>query len=342
MIDINQIAPVLKPHSGCDYHRIILPLQQMGFDFDTFRAKEPEQSLKDCKILWFNRTPAVHIIPAIEARQAYGFKILLDLDDYWHLSAFHYMRKDWEEWDVPGQIVLAIRNADAISVTTERLANVIKPLNPNVFVIPNGLPFGKDQFVYNEKTESDFTRFIFAGGSSHIRDCRQLIIPLRKLEVHPVKNKSKFIVAGYDDATASSRLVWDKIEGCFNPKKLNYERRYTLPLEHYMEHYDNGDVSIVPLESNYFTSFKSNLKIIEAGCKRMPIIVSKVPPYSDEDSPCLFASNTREWMDHIKYCANNKNFVTEKGLELEAYVKEKYDLSKINQLRLQLFEKLMQ
>ena len=110
-----------------------------------------------------------------------------------------------------------------------------------------------------------------------------------------------------------------------------------------MNLYNNADVSLIPLERNVFTAFKSNLKILEAGCKNIPAICSFVPPYSDEPrgNVLLFAKNAREWYDHIKYCIKNPTFVKESGIQLGEYVRENYDLTKWNIVRRQIIDSLI-
>jgi glycosyltransferase involved in cell wall biosynthesis len=109
-----------------------------------------------------------------------------------------------------------------------------------------------------------------------------------------------------------------------------------------MECYD-ADVALAPLEANMFTAFKSNLKILEAGCKNLPIICSNVPPYSDEPPTLgvMYASNTREWVEWFQWCVRNPTAVKELGQQLGQYVREHYDLRKINEHRKQIIESLI-
>ena len=47
-----------------------------------------------------------------------------------------------------------------------------------------------------------------------------------------------------------------------------------------MKFYQNKGICLIPLESNKFTACKSNLKMLEAGWAKKPVIVSGVHPYN--------------------------------------------------------------
>jgi glycosyltransferase involved in cell wall biosynthesis len=307
----------------------------LGFDISSVPKLSTDELLKTVKVLFFNRNTHDSVEKVLRFQKRHGFKIVMDLDDYWHLNVNHPLYPTWIKNKMGETIVDWLKHANAITVTTARLADKVRAYNKNVHVIPNGLPFGDGQFN-DFKKESDHTRFIYTGGESHVRDIDILKIPFTKLINVP---NARFILAGY---SPKNPKVWDKMEKVFKLTK-NYRMVNYMPLNSYMNVYQDADVSVVPLEHNIFTPYKSNIKFQEAGCKNIPIICSSVPPYSDEPdkSKVMYASNTREWLHWLKYCHDNKNFVKEKGLELGEYVRENYDLRKMNEYRKQLFESLM-
>lgn len=329
------VLPIIKHFSGCDYHRIINPCQYMGFDIESIPKKSTDELLKDTKILFFNRSPDNDFDKVMYFKKKHGFKLVLDLDDYWELNINHPLYPAWIKNKMGEEIIQWMKVAEAVTVTTSRLADKVKTYNPNVFVIPNALPFDEGQFN-NQRSESHFTRFIYTGGESHVWDVGLLRTAMRKVNHF---SKSKFILSGYQP---NNPKIWTKMESVFKPAK-NYERRNFQLLHNYMDVYTDADVCIIPLESNIFTPYKSNIKFLEAGCKNMPVICSLTPPYSDEPNKdmVMYASNTHEWLHWFKYCQDNPNYVKEEGLRLGEYVREFYDLRKVNELRKQLFEYLM-
>lgn len=329
------VLPIIKHFSGCDYHRIVNPCRYMGFDIDSIPKRSTDNLLKDIKLLYFNRSPENEYDKLMFFKRKYGFKLLLDLDDYWELNMTHPLRPYWIENKMGEDIIQWMKVADAVTVTTSRLADKVKQYNKNVYIIPNGLPFDDGQFN-TTRNESDFTRFIYTGGDSHLYDVALLRNPLGKVNN---LNKAKFILAGYNEKKPK---IWNRMEGVFKQAK-NYQRIPGQPLDTYMDVYNDSDVCIIPLESNIFTPYKSNIKFLEAGCKNIPVICSFTPPYSDEPNKNIvrYASNAREWLHWFKYYHDNRNAMIDDGLQLGEYVRKFYDLRKVNELRKQLFEYLM-
>jgi glycosyltransferase involved in cell wall biosynthesis len=330
------VLPIIKHYSGCDYHRIINPMKNLGFDIESIPKKTTEDLLKETKILFFNRSPENDFDKVLIYQKRYGFKIVLDLDDYWQLNVNHPLYSTWIENKMGENIVRWLKVATAVIVTTSRLADKVRQFNSNVHVIPNALPFGEGQFT-DYKSESPFTRFIYTGGESHVWDVNLLRTAMSK--VNNLSN-AQFVLAGY---SSKNPKVWMRMESVFKQAK-NYERRDSQPLDSYMNLYNDADVTIVPLEGNVFTPYKSNIKFLEAGCKNMPVICSNTPPYSDEPvylEGIRYAKNTREWLNWFKYYHDNPSARIENGLELGEYVRTNYDLTKINEYRIQLFNHLM-
>jgi len=106
-----------------------------------------------------------------------------------------------------------------------------------------------------------------------------------------------------------------------------------MPLSSYMNAYNGKDVSIAPLSDDKFNHYKSNLKILEAGCKYMPIICSNLPPYNYDDSKgIILCSTTADWLNAFETFSNPQNR-SEAGLILGEYVRKYYDLQTINNIR---------
>ncbi len=336
------ITPFINTFAGCDYHRVTLPLDQLGVDIHGFMNIKSEEQLHDImsktRVAFFNRTVKPGLSWLLEKKAKYGFKIVVDVDDYWHLYPSHHQYKDWKKNHQDIKIQAAMFEADAVFVTTDLLYREARKINKNVHVIPNALPFGIGQFN-SFRHESDRFRVIYAGGSSHFWDIRELRHAFEKLNRDNLN--AEYILAGHSGKEGGD---WDKIERSFNLNEQlkGYTRRLALPLDQYMHHYNYADISLAPLISNYFNQYKSNLKVIEAGCKNIPIICSDSAPYNLEPKldKILIAGNTKTWYESIKYFTKNPNAAIEKGLELGEYVRENYDLAKVNLLRKQIFENL--
>jgi hypothetical protein len=96
--------------------------------------------------------------------------------------------------------------------------------------------------------------------------------------------------------------------------------------------YDQFDIAIAPLEDNKFTRCKSNLKIIEAGMKGLPIFVQNIHPYTDEAKGVFRVDS---WTTALQAAsAMEVETIAELGNELRRYVLDNYDLNKVNELRI--------
>ena len=102
--------------------------------------------------------------------------------------------------------------------------------------------------------------------------------------------------------------------------------------------YNEADVALAPLKSFKFNAVKSQLKVIEAGIHKMPVIASNFGPYSidvvDGKNGFLVDETDRNgWYEKMKYFTDNPNAVTDMGSALNELVLEKYTLEKVNKKR---------
>jgi len=102
-----------------------------------------------------------------------------------------------------------------------------------------------------------------------------------------------------------------------------------------MNFYNDADCSIVPLRATKFNSMKSNLKLLEAACKKIPVIGSHVEPYLN--SPMIQVNQQGDWYKEIKKVTEDAIYRQEKGLELFEWAVTNYNLFKVNEKRKQLY-----
>lgn len=335
-----KILSLVNNASGCDYHRIRIPItymQQQGQIRGVPEGLSFEDSVAECDILFYNRVPFNMTLDSIlDLRAKYGFKIVVDIDDYWKLYPGHYLEATWKRHDLERQIVNSLKAADAVICTTERLGRKALTYNDNVHVCPNGLPFDDLQFTTG-KTPSEQMRFMYAGGGSHYWDLLLLKNAMEKLA--RTGFDSEVILAGTANVD-----IYDRMAGIMGArgKLQNFRTLPALPLDSYMDLYNQGDVAMAPLVANEFNAHKSNLKVLEAGCKSLPIIVSNVGPYADDPCPLLMrVDNSSEWCKWIRFCEDNPSFVQDNGEQLAEYVRKRYDIRVLNDLRLEAFKSVL-
>jgi glycosyltransferase involved in cell wall biosynthesis len=261
-------------------------------------------------------------------------KIVMDLDDDWILPPSHLNYNSYLENKI--NIEKNIQNSHLVTCTNERLAERIYPLNKNVYVLPNALPYGLDQFT-EAKDEDEKIRIFWAGGLSHIKDIDILKQPFRRL--HSYKDRIKMVMAGFRQDDPGTLKIWDKMFSAYTDgERLPAVRVEGLPTRHYMALYQMADIMVVPLEQSEWHACKSNLKLLEAGCKKVPVICQNVEPYSrDHEAPVLWVNSQKDWFEHLKYLILNENARKDYGEALYTWAKEKYNYHEINRKRRELF-----
>jgi glycosyltransferase involved in cell wall biosynthesis len=154
-----------------------------------------------------------------------------------------------------------------------------------------------------------------------------------------VKNNSTFILCGYSEdkevVNAWGRMINDYMCGF----KVDGYIRGALPVDQYMNFYNEADACLVPLVDSKFNSMKSNLKVLEAATKNAPVICSNVKPYS-ECKHIIRVNNQADWFGNIKKVVKDAIYRQEMGLANGEWCRENFNLIKVNNLRKQVFESL--
>jgi glycosyltransferase involved in cell wall biosynthesis len=319
-------------YSGCHYHRVTLPLAYME-NIEGLVTDNPTDDILfgDLDIVNFNRmTPVQEKFHEVAKKS----KLIMDLDDDWILPPSHLNHESYAQNKI--HIENNIRVSHLVTCTNERIAEKVYPLNKNVHILPNALPYGTDQFT-DTKIHDDKIRIFWAGGVSHIHDMKILKYPLQRLNSY--KDSILMVMAGYTQNNAESKRIWEKMYSNFTAgETLPGIRVEGLPPRHYMNLYQLGDIMVIPLEKSDWHACKSNLKVLEAAAKKMPVVCQNVEPYSrDSEAPILWVNSQKDWFEHIKYLILNENARKDYGEKLYEWAKEKYNYSEINKKRRELF-----
>lgn len=322
--------------SGCGYHRVILPLAFMQDIKGIVSNGIVEEMGKDWNIILYNRV-SIYDKDLDYLRELFNCKIVLDLDDYWRLPPNHVLYEQYENNSL--RIESNIRNADLVTVTNKSIYDKVKLLTDRVMIFENALPFGENQFT-PERREDARVRIFWAGSITHEQDLKILRNPITKIKVHA--DKIKMVIGGYNDSDEYTHLIWKRMFSAFTAGgSLPYMKLHNTSPISYMQMYENADIMLIPLEDSDWHACKSNLKILEAACKKIPCIVSNVAPYNqDKDCPVFWVNNQKDWFYHLNYLILNPTAREEAGNKLYEWAKEKYNLTDINQRRRSVFSDL--
>jgi len=315
-------------------------------------------------------------------KNKYNIKLIFDIDDHWILNSTHINYKNWKNSNSMEKTLNHIKNADYILTTTPLFADDIKEYNKNVLVAENAININEYQWI-PKKIESDKVRFIWGGGITHKPDLMLLQDSFKRINNEMVLKSQVYMCGFdlrirtkqgiFKDNP--NRNTWTQFESIFtnNGRLINnneyrtwinthddngrlnygynekfkdefYQRRWTKPIFTYGTMYNEVDVALAPLKSgSKFNLAKSQLKILEAGIHKCPIIASNYGPYTlditDGVHGFLIEENDKMgWFNKMKYFIENPNAVKEMGLALNDLILEKYTLDKINKKRIDLIK----
>jgi len=155
-----RILILTSQNSGVGYHRLMLPVYYLEKTYAFFTDTLTDEVLEEnFDIVLFNRFIAgTSLETLLEKKKKYGFKIICDIDDYWILDRSHILESVYPT----KQIISHIKEADLVTCTNERLWNEIRPINSNVAILPNALPYGNDQFT-DVREYTDKVKFVYTG-----------------------------------------------------------------------------------------------------------------------------------------------------------------------------------
>lgn len=363
-----KVVSSVVPQSGIHLHRVVNPMAYMPVQEDIeFSILEYGKPVPECDILLFNKWMDISLAQ-IKELQKKGTRIVCDIDDIWKVPPTHHNYQSITERGVDKITEENMQLADVVFCTTERLREQILPYNKNVEIIPNGLPFGYDQYTVGDRQRAreisghNKTVFMYLAGSTHRDDVELLRGKFKRIGSDAyLKENAEFVLCGYTQhqtGVYASKEDYEAKNGNYTmkPTRGPYDdmanvfretgsfRIYpSVDLDNYLNYYDSANVAIAPLQDTFWNRHKSELKVIEAAAKKVPIIVSDVPPYADlpDYKGVMRVSRPDQWIEHIRYCTKNPEYVKDQGELLYEQMSKDYNLIKINQKRLQIFRNLL-
>ncbi len=370
---INILLVVQPVHTGLSYHRQLIPHLHLERTYSDYNIKVTsdvnefsDADLKHFQIVYFLRlvNEQGKTNEIIKRCKDAGCKVIIDIDDYWLLHKSHELNQSYIENEIAKQTIEGLASADYITTTTEHFATEISKINKNVCVLANSIDTEQEQFK-PMPTTSNRLRLGWIGGVYHAPDIRLIYEGLKDVYKTTDNNKFQFCLGGFNpnDAykffeyvfTNEYKAIKDKdyLKYLHEFKEQGFTQGFTQPYQRlwaknvyqYATLYNDIDVALVPLVGNQFNSFKSQIKIIEAGFFKKPVIVSNVMPYTIDcnknNSVLITPSKHNEgWNTAIKSFIYNPNKVQDYAEALHETVKVKYHMDTVNEVRNQLYKRI--
>lgn len=322
---------------------------------------------------------------------------VMDIDDYWNLGQFHPQHLQNIAMKGPERTVENLRAVDYVTTTTHIFASEIAKYNPNVMIFPNAIDTEDPQwkadysrinkirfgFVMGSSHEKDME--LFRGTVSKlppdVLDKIQIVLCGYDLRGTVTMVNEKGEITGtrhirpeesvwyrYEQIVTDNYRKCDPAYASFLKKFMTnvqypgvenkfYRREWTKDLNTFGTHYNNIDILMVPLDDNKFNSFKSELKMVEAGFKHKGIIMSNYGPYTigsksifekggtiNPEGNCVLIDELKghkDWAKAIVKITRNPKLVTLLQDNLYNHVKDTYNLDNVTKKRAEWYETIV-
>jgi hypothetical protein len=313
-------------YAGSVWHRLITPhavlakvFPDIHITFGTGISALSDNQIQEFQIMVCHQT--YWDVGTIDRVRNLGVKVVYDLDDYWQLDTFMRSYEQWKHLNMKHLILNTASHCDLITCTTPILADSIKAeLQNRVEVIPNGINADEDQWQPSPQASWEGVRFGYAGALEHLHDLRQIFGAQSSFDIYLTARLHELgIPAGF--------------------KQFPFRG-----LRDYARMYDDVDVCIAPLIASRFNRHKSELKMIEAGFKRKPIIVSEVEPFTllITDKNCLRVGKARPWgwIKAMQMMSDSRSLREDLAGQLHEDVVGRYELGVLSVLRREIYDSL--
>lgn len=240
-------------------------------------------------------------------------------------TLFKWKHQDGGEFDIKrnqtrmDEIIWSVEGADMVTVTTDILADVFRPINPNVRVLPNCV----DTKIWRKLPfKNEKIRLFWAGGWSHYEDWLMLQDVLPKImEKYP---QVQLVVMGYLFPFIKKLIPADRIE--FHDWVDTVAYPYAVANL-------NPDISVIPLRDTTFNRCKSAIKWIEMGALGVPSVASHVSPYAqmadlkENNGVFIEGNDNRAWTEGISALIEDEKLRREIGENARQTVLDNFDIN---------------
>jgi len=211
------------------------------------------------------REANVFTIRLIDKLQELGKPIIFDIDDLLtEVPPFLSSHRHAVENKI--KLEKALRMADAVTVTTDRLKKKMKTYNDNVFIVPN-CASSNNVRAEHYKTEDKIVNLIVASSDTvRVDFVVQALVRLQadadlNIRIIGVGPPGKYILDTGLDVKCYDNMDYDSFTK-------------------FLSSIDNA-IGIIPLDASEFSACKSAIKYVDYSLAGIPVVCSSVSPYKD-------------------------------------------------------------
>lgn len=275
-------------YDGCYFYRCLGPSQSLtssGHQTDTHTSWK--EDWRDAAVLVGQRVCEMGASNLFTRQTDSRYTIYEIDDDLTALQPDNPGYKFFNEADTIKAYTQSLEAAHAVTVSTERLASVMRQFNQNVFVCKNGIP---DYYLHYPRVDQSEVKAVgWQGSATHHNDVLTVSEPLRAIFTTNPK------VSMHTVGTDYLREVTD-----------NYNYAGWIAADEVTSTYD-FQIGLCPISSNVFNASKSAIKVYEYWSRGIVPVASNFGPYREiEDGVTGFrVKNAKEWEDRINLLIND-------------------------------------
>lgn len=264
----------LADHSGCGWYRIALPLDQIrGFGAETMWSNRLTEDAWEADVLVCQRVclpGPTGLLQRIAKHKGRRPKLVFELDDnLWQIdpSSNPLTKQFFDHPEIRQNLIDNIKACDAVTVSTEPLAAVVRQWNPDVTVLPNTV----HQDLLQWRHGRYLNRFTLGwqGSPTHDDDWKVCSPHVERWFRSAVKRDEPVEFHTIGSLPAGFPGI--------------YPHRHTDWRETIQDYYRtvDFDVALAPLKRSVFNDSKSDIRVLEAAAMGIPVIASNVRAYRD-------------------------------------------------------------
>jgi glycosyltransferase involved in cell wall biosynthesis len=224
----------------------------------------------------------------------------------------------WSRPEVQDNMRRCIQLADLVTVSTEPLADVLRPLNPNIAVLPNYIPRRLLRHPLVPDPEPGGPTVIgWAGTPTHAVDFEECAAELCKFVLRTTNvhyYSMGVLVNGNPGLFASLEELLQR------PDQVHLAGWFPLP---YYYSALGFHIGLAPIRASTFNQSKSPIKAMEYAARGAAVIASNTGPYARyvrHGETGLLAARPQQWRIHLRTLVNDPAMRRELVAKAHAHV----------------------
>lgn len=319
--------------TGSGYVRVVLPYQNQAILRD-WRVRQTNALPQpgSGQVVLIQREASGHSLDALQkwlpGWKSAGGKLLYEIDDdLLDTQRLHVQHHAADVEAAAAKVRFLSSHADVVHVSTEVLAERLRPFNQQVRVIPNALdanlwrlcePRAHDHGPFRRQPNGP-VRIGYIGTPTHDEDLDLVTDVMRTIEAKYGTVVEIEVIGGFQKRTPT----FGKRVGL--PKKNDYPH-----FVRWLQERVHWDIGIIPLVASPFNESKSYLKFLEYAALDMAIVVSAGITYADvalhKDNATVTQSSKDAWVRAICELIENPSTRTQYALSAREGVRRNHTL----------------